>query len=158
MLSAKITNEQMVSYYMMGVPRNGGIIYVHRGEYFLLAVKGRPLVTLSNQTTLLHGRVGEHSQKPEEFYRLIEALLGANVSYLPGVGETVGRVLGLRLAYYMAKALCAIDQLGSDSFEYTMLVFASYNGQPFTCFVERRLHRDRCISTPRDDCNQIHNS
>lgn len=43
-------------------------------EHCLLAVKGRPVVTLSNQTTLLHGRVGEHSQKPEEFYRLVESL------------------------------------------------------------------------------------
>lgn len=43
-------------------------------EHCLLAVRGRPVVTLSNQTTLLHGRVGEHSQKPEEFYRLVELL------------------------------------------------------------------------------------
>lgn len=43
-------------------------------EHCLLAVKGRPVVTLSNQTTILHGRVGEHSQKPEEFYRLVESL------------------------------------------------------------------------------------
>lgn len=43
-------------------------------EHCLLAVKGKPVVTLSNQTTLLHGRVGEHSEKPEEFYRLVESL------------------------------------------------------------------------------------
>lgn len=43
-------------------------------EHCLLAVKGRPVVRLSNQTTLLHGRVGEHSQKPEEFYRLVDSL------------------------------------------------------------------------------------
>ena len=43
-------------------------------EHCLLAVKGKPVVRLSNQTTLLHGRVGEHSEKPEEFYRLVESL------------------------------------------------------------------------------------
>jgi N6-adenosine-specific RNA methylase IME4 len=43
-------------------------------EHCLLAVKGRPVVRLSNQTTLLHGRVGEHSEKPEEFYYLVESL------------------------------------------------------------------------------------
>lgn len=43
-------------------------------EHCLLAVRGKPVVTLSNQTTLLRGRVGEHSQKPQEFYRLVESL------------------------------------------------------------------------------------
>lgn len=43
-------------------------------EHCLLAVKGKPVVRLSNQTTLLHGRVGEHSEKPEAFYRLVESL------------------------------------------------------------------------------------
>jgi N6-adenosine-specific RNA methylase IME4 len=43
-------------------------------EHCLLAVRGRPVVTLSGQTTVLHGAVREHSQKPEEFYRLVESL------------------------------------------------------------------------------------
>lgn len=43
-------------------------------EHCLLAVKGKPVVRLSNQTTLLQGRVGEHSEKPAEFYRLVESL------------------------------------------------------------------------------------
>jgi N6-adenosine-specific RNA methylase IME4 len=43
-------------------------------EHCLLAVRGRPTVTLTNQTTALHAPAREHSRKPEEFYRLVEAL------------------------------------------------------------------------------------
>lgn len=43
-------------------------------EHCLLAVRGRPVVLLTNQTTALHGPLREHSRKPDEFYRLVEAL------------------------------------------------------------------------------------
>lgn len=43
-------------------------------EHCILAVRGKPIVTLSNQTTLLSGPLREHSRKPEEFYALVEAL------------------------------------------------------------------------------------
>jgi N6-adenosine-specific RNA methylase IME4 len=43
-------------------------------EHCLLAVRGRPLVTLTNQTTVLHGPLRQHSRKPDEFYALVEAL------------------------------------------------------------------------------------
>jgi N6-adenosine-specific RNA methylase IME4/ParB-like chromosome segregation protein Spo0J len=43
-------------------------------EHCLLAIKGRPLVTLTNQTTALIANRGKHSAKPEEFYALVEAL------------------------------------------------------------------------------------
>lgn len=43
-------------------------------EHCLMAVKGRPVVRLTNQTTLLHGPMREHSRKPDEFYRMVEAL------------------------------------------------------------------------------------
>jgi N6-adenosine-specific RNA methylase IME4 len=46
-------------------------------EHCLLAVRGRPLVTLSNQSTLLTGRLREHSRKPDEFYALVESLCPA---------------------------------------------------------------------------------
>jgi len=36
-------------------------------EHCIMAVRGRPAVTLSNQTTVLHGKAREHSRKPEEF-------------------------------------------------------------------------------------------
>lgn len=43
-------------------------------EHCILAVRGRPLVTLTNQTTLITEKRREHSRKPEAFYALVEAL------------------------------------------------------------------------------------
>lgn len=43
-------------------------------EHCIMAVRGKPLVTLSNQTTLLHGPMREHSRKPDEFFELVESL------------------------------------------------------------------------------------
>lgn len=43
-------------------------------EHCIMAVRGKPTVTLSNQTTVLHGPLREHSRKPDEFYALVEAL------------------------------------------------------------------------------------
>ncbi len=43
-------------------------------EHCLLAVRGSPPRVLTNQTTLLHGPLRQHSRKPEEFYALVEAL------------------------------------------------------------------------------------
>jgi N6-adenosine-specific RNA methylase IME4 len=43
-------------------------------EHCLLAVRGSPTVTLTNQATALHGLVREHSRKPDEFYVMVEAL------------------------------------------------------------------------------------
>lgn len=43
-------------------------------EHCLFAVRGRPTVELTNQTTLLTAPVGEHSEKPDEFYAMVEAL------------------------------------------------------------------------------------
>ena len=46
-------------------------------EHCILAVRGKPLVTLTNETTLLHAPVRGHSVKPEEFYALVERLCPA---------------------------------------------------------------------------------
>lgn len=43
-------------------------------EHCIMAVRGKPVVSLTNQTTLLNGPVREHSRKPDEFYALVEAL------------------------------------------------------------------------------------
>ncbi len=48
-----------------------------RTEHCLMAVRGRPVVTLSNQTTLLSAPMREHSRKPDEFYALVESLCPA---------------------------------------------------------------------------------
>ena len=43
-------------------------------ELCLFAVRGKPTVSLTNQSTLLKADVREHSRKPEEFYSLVESL------------------------------------------------------------------------------------
>src|SRR5262249_54936147 len=46
-------------------------------EHCILAVRGKPLVVLTNQTTLLHAAARPHSVKPVEFYELVESLCPA---------------------------------------------------------------------------------
>jgi N6-adenosine-specific RNA methylase IME4 len=46
-------------------------------EHVVMAVRGKPVVTLTKQTTLLRGAVREHSEKPVEFYDLVESLCPA---------------------------------------------------------------------------------
>lgn len=49
-------------------------------EHCLLAVRGKPVVNLTNQTTVIHGPVREHSRKPESFYAMVDTLCpGAKV-------------------------------------------------------------------------------
>ena len=43
-------------------------------EHCIMAVKGKPLVRLTNQTTALHAPMREHSRKPDEFYQLVAEL------------------------------------------------------------------------------------
>lgn len=45
-----------------------------RTEHCIMAVKGHPVVRLANQSTVIHAPVRLHSQKPDEFYRLVETL------------------------------------------------------------------------------------
>ena len=46
-------------------------------EHCLLAVRGKPTITLTNQTTLLCAPVRGHSVKPLEFYDLVEKSLSS---------------------------------------------------------------------------------
>jgi N6-adenosine-specific RNA methylase IME4 len=46
-------------------------------EHAIMAVRGHPVVTLTNQTTLLTAPAGAHSAKPAAFYELVEALCPA---------------------------------------------------------------------------------
>lgn len=43
-------------------------------EHCLLATRGKPVRNLTNETTLLHGPLREHSRKPDEFYELVDRL------------------------------------------------------------------------------------
>ena len=42
-----------------------------------MAVRGKPIVHLTNQTTALQAPVRAHSQKPDEFYDFVEKLCPA---------------------------------------------------------------------------------
>jgi N6-adenosine-specific RNA methylase IME4 len=46
-------------------------------EHCILAVRGSPIVTLTNQSTVLHAPARGHSVKPPEFYDLVESLCPA---------------------------------------------------------------------------------
>lgn len=51
-------------------------------EYCIMAVRGSPPVHLSNQTTVIHGPLREHSRKPDAFYDLVNGLcVGAKLDY-----------------------------------------------------------------------------
>jgi N6-adenosine-specific RNA methylase IME4 len=41
-----------------------------------MAVRGKPIVTLTNQSTALHAPARGHSVKPVEFYDFVESLPG----------------------------------------------------------------------------------
>lgn len=45
-----------------------------QSEFCILAVKGKPTVDLTNQSTVLQAPMREHSRKPDEFYALVESL------------------------------------------------------------------------------------
>jgi N6-adenosine-specific RNA methylase IME4 len=46
-------------------------------EHCIMCIRGKPVVTLTNQTTVLHAPVRGHSVKPVEFYDFVESLCPA---------------------------------------------------------------------------------
>ena len=51
-------------------------------EHCLLAVRGSPKRSLTNQSTVLEAPAGEHSRKPDEFYDLVDGLcVGRKLDY-----------------------------------------------------------------------------
>ncbi len=45
-----------------------------QSEFCIMAVKGKPVINLTNQTTVINGPLREHSRKPEEFYEMVDGL------------------------------------------------------------------------------------
>lgn len=43
-------------------------------EHCILAIRGKPVIDLSNQTTVLNAPLREHSRKPDEFYDMVNDL------------------------------------------------------------------------------------
>ena len=69
----------------------------NRTKHCLLAVKGSPKVSLTNQSTVLEAPAREHSRKPDEFYKLVETLC-----------------LGRRLDYFSREKRPGWEQFGSE--------------------------------------------
>jgi N6-adenosine-specific RNA methylase IME4 len=46
-------------------------------EHCIMAVRGKPIVELTNQSTMLRGPTRAHSQKPDEFLTFVETLCPA---------------------------------------------------------------------------------
>lgn len=45
-----------------------------QSEFCIMAVKGSPVISLTNQTTILRGPLREHSRKPDEFFAMVDQL------------------------------------------------------------------------------------
>jgi N6-adenosine-specific RNA methylase IME4/ParB-like chromosome segregation protein Spo0J len=53
-----------------------------QSEFCIMAVKGKPMVNLTNQTTVVYGPLREHSRKPDEFYQMVNELcIGRKLDY-----------------------------------------------------------------------------
>jgi len=64
-----------VKVFDSGKPRLGtGYWLRNRTEHCLLAVRGSPKRSLTNQDTVLEAPAREHSRKPDEFYAMVEGL------------------------------------------------------------------------------------
>jgi N6-adenosine-specific RNA methylase IME4/ParB-like chromosome segregation protein Spo0J len=56
-------------------PRIGKGWYLrNQSEHCVVAIRGRPVLTLEGQSTVLHARTRERGRKPDEFYQLVESL------------------------------------------------------------------------------------
>ena len=63
-------------------------------EHCMMCVKGKPLIHLTNQSTALIAPSNSHSQKPKEFYSLVDALCpGSKVELFSRVKKRDGWVL-----------------------------------------------------------------
>jgi len=53
-----------------------------KSEFCIMAVKGKPKINLTNQTTVLNADAREHSRKPDEFYSMVDELcIGRKLDY-----------------------------------------------------------------------------
>ena len=53
-----------------------------KSEFCIMSIKGKPIIDLTNQTTVLNADVREHSRKPDEFYTMVSELcIGRKLDY-----------------------------------------------------------------------------
>lgn len=72
-----------------------------QSEFCIMAVKGIPTINLTNQTTVIHGPLREHSRKPDEFYEMVDGLC-----------------VGYRLDYFSRERREGWSQFGNDMEKY----------------------------------------
>ena len=68
-----------------------------QSEFCIMATRGHPLISLTNQTTVLHGPMREHSRKPDEFYAMVDSLCA-----------------GRKLDFFSREAREGWEQFGND--------------------------------------------
>lgn len=56
-----------------------------QSEFCIMAVKGKPRINLTNQSTVINGPMREHSRKPDEFYAMVESLIPNSKSEYIGI-------------------------------------------------------------------------
>lgn len=72
-----------------------------QSEYCIMAVKGKPTIHLTNQTTIIQGPMREHSRKPDEFYAMVDSLC-----------------VGRKLDYFSREQREGWEQVGNDVLKF----------------------------------------
>jgi N6-adenosine-specific RNA methylase IME4/ParB-like chromosome segregation protein Spo0J len=73
-----------------------------QSEFCIMAVKGKPLIELTNQTTVINGKLREHSRKPDEFYQMVGSLC-----------------IGRKLDFFSREWREGWEQIGNDLAKFT---------------------------------------
>lgn len=68
-----------------------------KSEFCIMAVKGNPVINLTNQTTVLTAPLREHSRKPDEFFSMVNDLC-----------------VGRKLDFFSREKREGWDQFGND--------------------------------------------
>ncbi len=72
-----------------------------QSEFCIMALKGKPTINLTNQTTVVNGKLKEHSRKPDEFYKMVNSLC-----------------VGYKLDYFSREQREGWDQYGNDTSKF----------------------------------------
>ena len=68
-----------------------------QSEFCLMATRGHPRVDLTNQTTVIHAPMRQHSRKPDELYDMVKSLC-----------------IGRRLDFFSRERREGWEQMGND--------------------------------------------
>jgi MT-A70 len=78
LLGARLLDRSSLAFLTWVKDRMGNGDWLRgQTEHCLMAVRGSPIMHLTNQTTVLYGPMRANSQKPEKFYSFVETLCPA---------------------------------------------------------------------------------